>query len=298
MQNTITYPKISIITATYNRADFLEQTILSIINQNYPNLEYIIIDGGSTDGTLEIIKKYKQYINYWVSEKDNGMYDAIQKGFDHATGDILGWLNSDDLYFEWTFSTVAKLFTKFSDVEWISSNQLINIDENSNALKASEIDGYSRAGYLKGEHLPSSKSKFKLEYVMQESTFWRRSLWEKAGAKLDLSLKYAGDADLWFRFFNHAILYDVSVPLAKFRVHGNQITGDLRQKYEDEVDILLERYGDKPHNIFTATLRKLARKYTPFKLRRVLYYLGLLYPCYRLQYSFSKKDWEIKKNYY
>jgi len=88
------YPKISIVTPSYNQAEFLERTILSVLNQNYPNLEYIIIDGGSTDGSVEIIKKYKKYLTYWVSEKDEGQSDAINKGFEKSTGEILAWLKT------------------------------------------------------------------------------------------------------------------------------------------------------------------------------------------------------------
>ena len=95
------YPKISIVTPSFNHAQFLEETILSVISQNYPDLEYIIIDGGSTDGSVEIIKKYEQYLTYWISEPDNGQSDALNKGFTRATGDIYGWLNSDDLYKDW-----------------------------------------------------------------------------------------------------------------------------------------------------------------------------------------------------
>src|SRR5688500_3818909 len=91
-------PKISIITPTYNQGHFIEQTIQSVIEQDYPNLEYIIIDGGSTDDTLSVIKKYEKYISYWISEKDKGQSEAINKGFKKATGDVVNWLNSDDYY--------------------------------------------------------------------------------------------------------------------------------------------------------------------------------------------------------
>lgn len=110
MPYSISYPKISIVTPSFNQGQYIEETILSVINQNYPNLEYIIIDGGSTDNSVDIIKKYEKYLTYWVSEKDNGQSDAINKGILKASGEIFNWLNSDDYYNPGTLLTVANNF--------------------------------------------------------------------------------------------------------------------------------------------------------------------------------------------
>lgn len=292
------HPKITIVTPTYNSARFLERTIESVISQNYPNLEYMIIDGGSTDDTLDIIKQYEEHLAYWVSEPDNGMYDAIQKGFDRATGDIMCWLNSDDLYFGWTLEIVGEIFTQFEVVDWITSNQLMFIDENDLPRVSSQVPGYSQAGYFKGEHLNHPEQKFSIEFVMQEGTFWRRSLWDKTGASLDTRLKYAGDAELWFRFFGAAILYDVSLPLAMFRSHDRQITRTAMEKYKAEVQELFERYNASPHNKLSVLGRRFFRKYTPLKLRKLPYLLGLLHKSHRLQYSIVRDKWEIRQGYY
>ncbi len=122
------FPKISIVTPVFNQVVYLEDCILSILDQKYPNLEYIIIDGGSTDGTVDIIKKYSPFLTYWVSEKDAGIYHALQKGFEKATGDIMGWLNSDDILHRKSLFSIADIFRKFNDIEWLQGFPTV-IDE-------------------------------------------------------------------------------------------------------------------------------------------------------------------------
>src|SRR5262245_563720 len=117
----MTYPTITIVTPTYNSAPYLEATIQSLLAQHYPALEYIIIDGGSTDGNLDIIERYQSHLAYHVSEPDNGMYDALDKGFRQSTGDIMAWLNSDDMLPTWALHTVADVFSALPQVDWITS---------------------------------------------------------------------------------------------------------------------------------------------------------------------------------
>ncbi len=225
-------PKISIITPVYNRVDMLEQTIQSVLSQGYPNLEYIIIDGGSTDGTVEIIRKYADKLTYWVSEKDNGMYHAIQKGMEHATGDVLAWLNSDDMYHTNALQIVGEVFATLPDVEWIVGTPTM----------------YNAAGQC-AKVFPSvrwSWKKFKsgrFRWIQQESTFFRRSLWEKAGGKLELNYKLAADFELWVRFFQYAQLHTVSTMLGGFRLHGAQLSINQTERYEQEVQTVCEQYG-------------------------------------------------------
>ena len=113
------YPKISIVTPTYNQGSYIEECIQSILDQGYPNLDYIIIDGGSIDNTVDIIKKYQDQLSYWVSEKDEGLYDALNKGFKKATGEIFGWLNSDDILHRKSLFTVADIFNSQAEVQWV-----------------------------------------------------------------------------------------------------------------------------------------------------------------------------------
>ena len=162
------YPKISIVTPSYNQAQYLERTILSVLNQNYPNLEYIIIDGGSTDGSVDIIKKYEKYLSYWVSEKDEGQSHAINKGFERATGDFVAWLNSDDTYPPDSLKNVSQHYLnhKICDVIIGSSN---SIDKYDNILEVIYVFRYDIIDNIFIRSYP------------QPSTFWRRELLKRIG---------------------------------------------------------------------------------------------------------------------
>ena len=115
-----TLPKISVVTPSYNQARFLEACIESVLGQNYPNLEYIVMDGGSTDGSIEIIKKYEKHITYWKSERDAGQFDAINQGLNKSTGEIMTWINSDDLLHPWAFELVSWVFLTRPEVLWLT----------------------------------------------------------------------------------------------------------------------------------------------------------------------------------
>src|SRR5258708_5296321 len=114
------HPSISIITPSYNQVSFLEETIQSVLQQDYPNLEYVIIDGGSTDGSVEIIQKYADRLTHWVSEPDGGQYDAVNRGFQYTRGEIMAYINSDDKYTPWAFSVVGEIFESLPEIEWLT----------------------------------------------------------------------------------------------------------------------------------------------------------------------------------
>jgi len=229
--NFRTYPKITIVTPNLNGGLFLEKAICSIVGQNYPNLEYMIIDGGSTDGSIKIIEKYSNKISYWISEKDNGMYDAIQKGFARSSGEIMGWLNSDDILHTNSLYHIAKIFQDNPNVEWIEGvNTLIDCHD----LITNVHIPTNRHLYYYLLMLQDSKS---FRYIQQESTYWKRSLWEKSGASLNVSLKYAGDYDLWMRFFLYGEYYCVRSLIGAFRNSGeNQLSKSHFKSYLQEVE--------------------------------------------------------------
>lgn len=202
-------PKISIVTPSLNQGQFLEDTLASVLTQNYPNLEYVVIDGGSSDGSVDIIKKYENHLKYWVTEKDKGHGDALNKGFSHTTGEIMAWINSDDKYTPWAFETVAEIFNRQPDVMWIMGfNSWWN---DKGAMTSASRVQKNIYDYLNGNY----------GWIQQESVFWRRSLWEKAGGQINTNYQLMVDGELWTRFFLHAELYTVDCILSGYRNHSN-----------------------------------------------------------------------------
>lgn len=228
--NPSTFPKISIVTPSFNQGEFLEATIKSVLNQEYPNLEYIIIDGGSTDGSVEIIKKYEESLHFWCSEPDGGHYDAVNKGFSHSTGDIMAWLNSDDMYYPWAFCTVASIMSQFPDVRWLTTLYHGTWDSNG-FCRINPVAGYSRKSFLRGLHIPGEGRIWGLRAIQQESTLWRRELWEEAGGQIRTCFDLAGDFDLWSRFYACDSLFGVSSPLGGIRSLPNQRSRKYFQRY-------------------------------------------------------------------
>ena len=225
-------PKIIIVTPTYNGADYLERCILSIKNQNYTNYEHIIVDGNSIDQTVEILKKYENtYPMRWISEPDEGMYDAINKGFTLAEGDIFAWLNSDDFYFPWTLQVVAGAFEK-KDIQWLIGipSTTIIADENEITYQLPNMPAvYNSRMIAKGVY-----DGRQMYFIPQEACFWTKELWKRAGG-LNKQYKSAGDYHLWRRFASLTKLYTVHCNLASFQIRENQKSSD-RDTYYKEVN--------------------------------------------------------------
>lgn len=211
------YPLVSVVTPSFNQAAFLDETIQSVLNQDYPNLEYLIVDGGSSDGSRELIQGYAERLAWWVSEPDQGQTDAINKGFAHAKGHYLAWLNSDDTYLPHAVSRA---------VSFLEANPLIGmvygdanlIDEQGQVIgkfPARQTDyPRLRSGYV---HIP------------QQAAFFRASLWEQVGP-LDPTFYFAMDYDLWVRLARLAPLKYVPETWANFRLHqtGKSVIADER----------------------------------------------------------------------
>jgi glycosyltransferase involved in cell wall biosynthesis len=228
------FPKISIVTPSYNQGQFLEECIDSILGQGYPNLEYVIMDGGSTDNSVDIIRKYEKHLTYWQSKPDGGQYAAINDGFGKTNGELMAWLNSDDKYQDNAFFKVAYLFSRHEELEWLTARHAFWDGEGRvKYIELNWLPEHSREKYLRKE--------YDRPYIQQESTFWRRTLWEKAGGFIRPDLKFAGDLELWTRFFRHAPLSTVDTLLSGYRMHGNQkVALGLDRYHEEAVQILDE----------------------------------------------------------
>ena len=224
-------PRLTIVTPSFNQGDYLEACIDSILSQNYPNLEYIIMDGASTDQSVSIIKRHQKYLTHWQSQPDGGQYAAVEAGFMRSTGEIMAWLNSDDKYHPDALWKVAYAFTTRPQVEWLTGLYTF-WDQYGTLTGVLDPVYWSRKKQLDPN---------KMTTVQQESTFWRRSLWDKAGARLATDLYYAGDWDLWTRFFALAKLHTLEWTLGGYRYHEGQKVGNDSTAYTAEAEILRER---------------------------------------------------------
>lgn len=288
------HPSITIVTPSFQQAPYLADCLSSILDQNYPALEYIVMDGGSTDGSVDIITKNADRLAFWQSEKDGGQYDAIQKGFERTTGEIMGWLNSDDMYFPWTLKLVGDIFSRFPEVEWISTLQPAVWSKDGIPYHISTRPGYSAQFFLKGLYFSDGRYPRRW-FIQQESTFWRRSLWEKAGARLSSEDRVAGDFELWGRFFQHANLVGVHAPLGGFRVHGAQRSVLELEGYLRECEQVLERFGGKNETGFPAWIRRHGwGKRWPL---RVMPSLGFVQPARNIHWVPDRGCWEMREEW-
>ncbi len=245
------FPKISIITPSFNQAKFIRITIDSVLSQNYPNLEYIVMDGGSTDGTIEILKSYGKRIT-WYFQKDKGQSDALNRGFKMVTGEIIGFINSDDFLEENALIKISEYFNHHKDAFWLTGKCRV-VDEKGEEVRRL-ITKYKNL-FLK--IFRSKKILLIVNYISQPSTFWRKEAFEKCGY-FDVDLHYSMDYDFWLRMSRLYKLYYIDCYLACYRVHDSSkaVTSPEKQ-FRAEYDIV-KRYSNNGlvrliHKIHSAT---------------------------------------------
>jgi glycosyltransferase involved in cell wall biosynthesis len=223
-------PLVSIVTPSFNQVQFLERTIQSVLNQEYENLEYIIVDGGSTDGSQELIRSYENRLANWVSEPDSGQSEAINKGFEIAQGEILAWLNSDDIYFPWTVKGAVEALLSHPEVGMVYGDTDL-IDENDNVIGRFNAQQTSYQRLMRGG-----------VYIPQPASFWRARLYRQVGP-LDTSLYFAMDYDLWVRFAKTSQILYIPQLWASFRLHGQGKTTVSDDRCWPEMKKVYQREG-------------------------------------------------------
>lgn len=225
----IDVPSISVVTPSFNQASYLERTLRSVLDQDYERLEYLVLDGGSADGSRQILESYGSKLAYWVSEPDNGQSAAVNSGWRRSSGDILGWINSDDYYLPGALQFVGEYFARHPEAAFIYG-QCEVVDSNG-ARRGLIGHPYDRAGMLNG-----------IQPMPQPSTFIRRSVFEAAGP-IDESLHYSMDFDFFLRAAVHARPVFIDRPLAAFTVHQDAKTSAGRARSRQETFEVSLRYA-------------------------------------------------------
>lgn len=269
------YPKISIVMPSFNQSEFIEKSILSVLNQKYPNTELIIIDGGSEDGTIDIIKRYKDKIAYFISEKDKGQSDALNKGFRICTGEIYGWLNSDDIYLPNALLHVADLFKNHNKKiifgDWISINKKDYIVDYNHSFDFS-LNHFKYEGF----------------HLNAQSMFWKKSVHEKFSG-FENRLYNTMDYQMILEFGineGQKSFFRTSKALGAFRRYDGQKTGDMNKNVIKEHIFLAKKYKYLDKYKFIGLLKRLY-----FRFRRSLWYYkrgGISNLIYRLKQSYLK----------
>ncbi len=223
--------KLSIVTPSFNQAKFLEETILSVLNQNYPSLEYIIIDGGSSDGSVEIIKRYERHLAYWESERDRGQVHAINKGLERATGDIFAFINSDDVYLPGAFSAVVNHFRSAPECEWLCGDTIFFGPDHDTELFRAIVPKSAAQALAWEAHCP------------QPGMFWKREL-VSSGFKEEWPYNF--DHEMYVRLLLRGRRCEhLPIPVAAYRLHAASKTVAEGHRMEAGFDLLAERYEER-----------------------------------------------------
>ena len=224
-------PTISLVTPSFNQVDLIDAAMRSVLDQSYPQLEYVVIDGGSTDGSAEVIGAHAERLAYWVSEPDEGHYPAVNKGFAKTSGEIMGYLNGDDLLLPGSLDLIATIFSTRPEIRWLTAAHM-GVDAKGRPVGVTAPMRWSRWHIITTGETRS---------LPQESTFWRRSLWDEAGGHLDESFPLAADYELWARFSRYATPVSIRAPLACFRHVPGQRSIAQADRYAAEVAAIQKR---------------------------------------------------------
>jgi len=276
------WPKISVVTPSYNQGKYLEETIRSVLLQGYPNLEYIIVDDCSTDDSVEIIKKYGHWLTFLASEKNGGQADALNKGFSRSSGEIMASINGDDVYLPYTLNLVARLFRQFPEIDWITGHSSFLVDGQVISPRRDHIDAYNsrlmRLGF---------NTSWLMGVPQHISTFLRRSLYNKVGGFINKDNYHSMDIDLWIRMAEFSAPVFVPATLSLMRLHDQQQSVTVSKFVFAEIES--GRYSFLP-----LSLRKLiwwGMKHSIFRgiIRRTIF-TGR---AQRLIWNYHKKCWEL-----
>lgn len=283
--------KFSIVTPVYNGEKYIAETIESVLSQKGDfEIEYVIADGASTDGTVEIIKSYTDCVNtgqypirckkvtlQYFSEKDRGMYDAIEKGFAHTMGDVMAYINADDIYLPGAFATAAAILIQYHDIEWLKGINTTS-DERGVIIAQGSCFIYRQSWLQKGIYGRNAY------FVQQDSVFWKRSLWRKVSPQISL-FRLAGDYALWTVFAKQTPLWSFNKRVSVFRERAGQLSGIMEQSYRQEQEAIAPRnfFLEKRAMSFFLMVRFL-KLHPEYITTRVLFFA--LFP-------FHKQQWYI-----
>jgi glycosyltransferase involved in cell wall biosynthesis len=260
-------PQITLVTAVYNGEKFLEATIRSVLSQGYPNLEYIVVNDGSTDRTAEIIRKYESNLACSIYQPNQGLYAALNAGFARSNGEVMGWINASDMLHTHALFVVGSVFASFQEVAWITGLPTGFSEENGMAVRVGKTPHWSRLRFLAGAN----------RYIQQESTFWRRGLWDRAGGALSTDYRAEGDFELWVRFFRHARLYPINALIGGWRSSFDSLSTKNRDRYNQICDQIADGELSSQAGAYSAKLiRKVSRLVQPIpKVRGLWWRLAL-----------------------
>lgn len=229
-------PKLSVVVPSFNQADFIERTLESIVQQNYPNLELIVMDGGSTDGSVEIIQRFSEHLEHFESGSDGGQSAAILKGFARATGDYISWLNSDDTYAPGALSAIGEFLAARPKIAFVYGHT--NIIDAADHVVAHKRSIHFSLGVMKYAFLT----------VPQMSAFWTKALYDEVGG-IDQTLRFCMDYDLFVRMASRSAPILIDAHIGNFRVHGESKTSTLESVRQAEDALVRARYcAVKPSN--------------------------------------------------